>query len=173
MSYYVHAYLTDAKKVSSVYGSKSHDIFNELSFSLKNDLENLNNYFSDSINPQRNAFDVLKDIVNGKVNYPDIPFMYGYVYEKVCEYFGEEIYNSENIWQLDKQSVFIPIPLSSYFPYIISINSNSIQVKKKQYLSLKEGQGIGDYDYEEEIEDLKFIFDEAIEKKKDLLICVY
>ncbi len=42
-------------------------------------------------------------------------FMYGYVYEKVCEYYGRIIYNAENLWQLDEQSSFIPIPLSDDF----------------------------------------------------------
>jgi hypothetical protein len=45
--------------------------------------------------------------------------------------------------------------------------------KKKKFLALKEGKGIGDYDYKEEIEDLTFILDEAIEKSSDLVLCVY
>ena len=32
---------------------------------------------------------------------------------------------------------------------------------------------LGDYDYEEEMDDLNFIFDEAIEARKDLIITVY
>ena len=173
MSYSVHAYLTDAKKVSSVFGSCDQKIFNELSLSLKNDFEDLDNYFSDQVNSQKNAFDVLKDIINGKIRFPDIPFIYGYVYEKICEHFGNEIYNAENIWELDNQSVFIPIPLSTDFPYIISIEKYQLQEKREKFLSLKEGEGIGDYDYEEEMSDLAFIFDEAIEKSKDLVICIY
>lgn len=46
-------------------------------------------------------------------------------------------------------------------------------VKKAAYLSLEKGKGIGDYDYEEEMEDLEDIFDTAIEKQKDLVICCY
>jgi len=34
---------------------------------------------------------------------------------------------------------------------------------------LQEGDGIGDYDYEQEMDDLNFIFDEAIEAQKDLV----
>ena len=46
-------------------------------------------------------------------------------------------------------------------------------MKKAAYLSLEKGKGIGDYDYEEEMEDLEDIFDTAIEKQKDLVICCY
>jgi hypothetical protein len=173
MSYSVYAYLTDAKKVSSVYGSKNQTIFNELSVALKSDLENLNTDFSDTIRFQKDAFEVLKDIVCGKISFPDISFMYGYVYEKICEYFGEQIYNAENIWELDKQSAFIPIPFSCNFPFIISIEKDQLKNKKREFLSLKKGEGIGDCDYEEEINDLTYILDEAIEKSKDLIICVY
>jgi hypothetical protein len=173
MSYSVHAYLTDAKKVTSLYGSKNQNTLNELSVLLKNDLDSMDNYFSDNMNPPENAFEVLKDFINGVVRFPDIPFMYGYVYEKICEYCGEEIYNAENLWEPDEQSTFVPIPFSADFPYIISIEKHQLQDKKKKYLSLKEGEGIGDYDYEEEMEDLTFILDEAIEKSSDLVLCVY
>ena len=175
MSYSVHAYLTDAKKVSSVFGSNDQRLFNELLGSMKNDLANLDNYFSEYVNSQKNALEVLKDIVTGKIRFLDIPFMYGYVYEKICEHFGEEIYNSENIWELENQSSFIPIPLSTDFPHIISIEKKRLKEKKDKFSSLKEGEGegIGEYDYEEEMSDLAFIFDEAIEKSKDLVIFVY
>lgn len=50
---------------------------------------------------------------------------------------------------------------------------SELEVKKQQYAALEEGNGIGDYDYEEEMDDLNFIFDEAIEAQKDLVIIVY
>jgi hypothetical protein len=100
MSYSVYAYLTDAKKMTSVYGSENQNIFDELSSSLRDDLNSLDNYFSDSMTPPENAFEVLKDFINGVVRFPDTPFMYGYIYEKICEYYGERIYNAENLWEL-------------------------------------------------------------------------
>ena len=45
--------------------------------------------------------------------------------------------------------------------------------KRTEYTSLQEGNGIGDYDYEQEMDDLNFIFDEAVEAQKDLVIMVY
>ena len=155
MSYYVHAYLVDANKVKAVYGSHDMDLLNQLSSSLKEKLDSLNNYFESEISPSEDAYSVLADIVNGEKRSPHMAFMYGYVYEKVCEYYGRIIYNAENLWQLDEQSSFIPIPLSDDFPY------------------MEAGNGIGDYDYEEEMDDLNFIFDEAIEARKDLIITVY
>jgi hypothetical protein len=173
MSYSIHAYLTDSEKVTSVYGSGNQNIFDELYTSLKNDLDSLDNYFSDSLEPPENAFEVLKDFINGVVRFPNIPYMYGYVYEKICEYYGEEIYNAEYLWELEAQSAFVPILFSADFPHIISIKKHQLQDKKKKYLSLKEGEGIGDYDYNEEIEDLIFILDTAIEKSSDLVLYVY
>lgn len=173
MSYYVHAYLVDADKVKAVYGSHDMDLLSRLSSSLKEKLDSLNNYFGSEISPSEDAYSVLADIVNGEKRFPHMAFMYGYVYEKVCEYYGRIIYNTENLWQLDKQSTFIPIPLSDDFPYIISIPVSELEIKKQQYTTLEAGNGIGDYDYEEEMDDLNFIFDEAIEAQKDLIITVY
>ena len=172
MSYSVYAYLTDAQKVASVYGSKNQKTFQDLSNSLKEELSDLDSDFQEDTDDKKNAVEVLRDIVDGTIRFPDISFMYGYVYEKICEYFGREIYVSERIWELEEQSAFIPIPFSEDFPYIISISKNQLKEKKEKFLSLEEGEGIGDYDYEEEIDDLTFIFDEAIEKSKDLVIFV-
>ena len=49
MSYYVHAYLVDANKVKAVYGSHDMDLLNQLSSSLKEKLDSLNNYFESEI----------------------------------------------------------------------------------------------------------------------------
>ena len=173
MSYYVHAYLVDADKVKAVYGSHDMDLLSHLSSSLKEKLDNLNNYFRSKISPLEDANIVLSNIVNGERCSPHMAFMYGYVYEIICEYYGRIIYNAENLWQLDEQSTFIPIPLSNDFPYIISIPMSELENKKQQYTALEAGNGIGDYDYEEEMDDLNFIFDEAIEDQKDLIITVY
>ena len=173
MSYSVYACLTDAKKVSSIYGAKNQNLIGELSAAIKSELDNLDDYFADTLSPQQNAFEVLKDIVDGRISFPEIPFMYGYVYEKICEYFGVQIFNAEYLWELEEQSAFIPIPFSPDFPHIISIEKAQLKEKKEKFLALQVGSGIGDCDYEEEINDLTYIFDEAIEQYKDLIICTY
>ena len=121
MSYSVYAYLTDADKVKSVYGACDNLLLNQLKIALKQELDSLNDYFSDSLNTDKDAYAALADIVNGEIRYPEIAFIYGYVYEKICNHYGTQIYCAENLWQLDSQSTFIPIPLSDDFPYIISI----------------------------------------------------
>ena len=121
MSYSVCAYLTEADKVKSVYGARDNLLLNQLKAALKPGLDSLNDYFSDSLNMDMDAYAVLADIVNGEIRYPEIAFMYGYVYEKICNHYGTQIYCAENLWQLDSQSTFIPIPLSEDFPYIISL----------------------------------------------------
>ena len=173
MSYSVYAYLTDADQVRKVYDSHDSQLLNQLSSSQKNGLNELNEYFRNDINTSKDAFAVLTDIINGEIRFPEIAFMYGYVYEKICEHYGVMIYNAENVWELDKQSAFIPIPFSDNFPYIISIPVSELEAKKEKYNTLKEGDGIGDYDYDQEMDDLNFIFDEAIEAQKDLVIMVY
>lgn len=173
MSYSVYSYLTDADKVKSVYGACDNLLITQLKIALKQELDSLNNYFSYSLNMDKDAYAVLADIVNGEIRYPEIAFMYGYIYEKICNHYGTQIYRAGNLWQLDSQSTFIPIPLSGDFPYIISIPVSDLENKRTEYTSLKEGNGIGDYDYEQEMDDLNFIFDEAIEAQKDLVIMVY
>ena len=171
MSYSVCAYLIEADKVRSVYGACDNQLINQLKVALKQELDSLNDSFSNSLNTDKDAYAVLADIVNGKIRYPEIAFMYGK--EKKCNQKKTQNNKTENLWQLDSQSTFIPIPLSSDFPYIISIPVSELESKRTEYTSLKEGNGIGDYDYEQEMDDLNFIFDEAIEAQKDLVIMVY
>ena len=135
MSYSVCAYLTEADKVKSVYGTCDNQLINQLKVALKQELDTLNDYFSDSLNTDKDAYAALADIVNGEIRYPEIAFMYGYVYEKICNHYGTQIYCAENLWQLDSQSTFIPIPLSSDFPYIISIPVSDLESKRTEYTS--------------------------------------
>ena len=171
MSYSVCAYLTEADKVKSVYGVCDNLLLNQLKAALKQELDSLKDYFNDRLNTDMDAYAALADIVNGEIRHPEMAFLYGYVYEKICNHYGTQIYCAENLWQLDSQSTFIPIPLSDDFPYIISVSD--LEGKRAEYSLLQEGNGIGDYDYEQEMDDLNFIFDEAIETQKDLVIMVY
>lgn len=77
MSYSVCAYLTEADKVKSVYGTCDNQLINQLKVALKQELDTLNDYFSDSLNTDKDAYAALADIVNGEIRYPEIAFMYG------------------------------------------------------------------------------------------------
>ena len=86
MSYSVCVYLTEVDKVKSVYGACDNLLLNQFKAALKPGLDSLNDYFSDSLNTDMDAYAVLADIVNGEIRYPEIAFMYGYVYEKICNH---------------------------------------------------------------------------------------
>ena len=72
MSYSVCAYLTEADKVKSVYGACDNLLLNQLKTELKQELDSLNDYFSDRLNTDMDAYAALADIVNGKIRYPVI-----------------------------------------------------------------------------------------------------
>ncbi len=173
MDYSVHAYLTDAKKIGAVFGSKSASVFEEIKAKYNKELEFYNDAFEDDITPQKDVFAVLSDIVEGRITCPELDFLYGYVYELICKFYGKIIHSAPGLWHFDERSAFIPIPLSKEFPYIISIPASELENRKLKYMALKKGQGIGDYDYEQEMDELNYIFDEAIEAQKDLVIMVY
>ena len=173
MDYSVHAYLTDAKKIEAVFGSKSGSVLEEIKAKYHRDLECCNDTFEDDITPQKDAFTVLSDIVRGRITCPELDFLYGYVYELVCKFYGKAIYSAPGLWSFAERSTFVPIPQNKGFPYIISIPASELESRKQKYKVLKKGQGIGDYDYEQEMDDLNFIFDEAVEAQKDLVIMVY
>ena len=62
MSYFVYAYLTEADKVKSIYGACDDLLMNQLKASLKQELDRLNEYFSDSLNTDKDAYAALADI---------------------------------------------------------------------------------------------------------------
>ena len=59
---------------------------------LSQDLDVLNSDFEDIINASDNAHAVLKDILNGEIRFPKLAFLYGYVYERLCKYYGETVH---------------------------------------------------------------------------------
>lgn len=69
MSYSVCAYLIEADKVRSVYGACDNQLINQLKVALKQELDCLNDSFSNSLNTDKDAYAVLADIVNGKIRY--------------------------------------------------------------------------------------------------------
>lgn len=76
MSYSVCAYLTDADKVKSVYGACDTAMLNRLMAALKQELDRLNDYFSDSLSAGKDAYAVLADIVDGEIRHPEMAFLW-------------------------------------------------------------------------------------------------
>lgn len=183
MGYYVTSYLTDSAKIKKIYGSKDAKLLNALLNDLSEELDTLNDDFDfdDEIDENKNSQKVLADIINGEINFPELDYLYGYVYEKLCEYFGEIIappndeFSTNYYWEIPKETykAFIPIPFSSDFPEVYSIYAEDLQLEKAKFLALTERKGV-DVDYlKTEKEDFEFVFNKAIEENKDLVFFLY
>ena len=181
MGYYVQSILTDSKKIKSVFGCKNEVLLTQLIEKLYEELEILNSDFEDQINTSVNAHAVLKDIINGEIRFPKLAFLYGYVYEKLCKYYGETVHPPKNeyvtnyYWAIPKETykTFIEIPFSNDFPEIYSIYFEDLIKEKERFLNLKELNGFENVDLAIAKQDFEFIFDKAIAEKKDLVFTLY
>lgn len=191
MGYYLTSYLTNSSEIKKLYGSKDEKLLTTLLKDLSEELESLNDDFDYELNENedfdsddienKDSQQILTDIINGEVRFPELAFMYGYVYELLCKYYGKTIfppnkeYSTAYYWEIPKSSykAFISIPFSSDFPEIYSIEISNLEAEKDLFLSLKDRNGINEEGLKIEKEDFKFIFDEAIKQKKDLVFFLY
>ncbi|WJS96867.1 hypothetical protein NYQ10_10520 [Flavobacterium johnsoniae] len=181
MGYYITSYLTDSSEIKKIYGSKNEKLLATLIKELSEELNSLNEDFDYELTANKNSKEILTDIINGEVRFPEIAFMYGYIYEQLCKYYGKIIappgdeYSTPYYWEIPKSSykAFISIPFSDDFPEIYSIEVNNLETERDLFLSLKERKGISEEDLNIEKEDFKFIFAEAIKQKKDLVFFLY
>ncbi len=181
MGYYVQSYLTDSSEIRKLYGSKNKELLASLLHELSEDLNNLNQYFSEELGDDKNSQKILTDIINGEVRFPKLAFMYGYVYEKLCDYYGEQVfppndeYSTDYYWSINKETykAFVPIPFSNDFPEIYSILTTELQEEKERFLAPTKIRNVEDEDVESAKEDFKYIFEEALKKNKDLVFFLY
>ena len=167
MSYSTYAYLTDKRKIVKLYGSADKDTFEELKSTYKNKLDSLNASFYMALDTNKNSYSVLWDILTKKISYPEISYIYGYVYEIICDYYGQLIYNNETIYELGEQNTFIPVPLAKDFPYIVCVDTEDLHRFRNQIVAnISEANS-------DESEDLEYILNEAIRKQKDLAVFTY
>lgn len=180
MGYYVTSYLTRAESIRSVFGSKDIALYEKLSAQFKADFERHDNYFASNL-PQGVSFkSVLIDIIYGEIRFPKFAFIYGYVYESLCEYYGEKVfppegeYSTNYYWAIPKTpKAFIPVPLTRDFPEVYSIYYNDLKTEKERFLAVAEIDGIPAEYIDTEKEDYAFIFDKAIAEKCDLVFFTY
>ena len=92
MSLYIQSYLTDAAKVKKVFGCKNKLFFEKAMLKLRDELDDLDADYDEQINFDKNAKTVLLDIINGKIQFNDMAFMYVHIYEKLCSVFGEQVF---------------------------------------------------------------------------------
>ncbi len=176
MGYSVQSYLVESAKIKQLYGSKDKVLLSTLLEKFEDKLEDLNATFCDD------AQKILADIINGEVRFPELAFMYGYVYEFLCEYFGKKIfppneeYSSFYYWSIPNKETykaFIPIPFSDDFPEIYNIAETDLEMEKQNFLSVSQIDGINEEDLQIEKESFEFAFDKALEQKKDLVFFLY
>lgn len=181
MGYYVQSYLTNANAIKQLYGSKDNYQLTTLFKKMADDLDELDTYFADEISNDKNAREVLKDITNGETRFSELAFMYGYVYEKLCKYYGKHIlppndeYSTNYYCEIPKDvyKSFIPIPFSDDFPEMYSISIDELRLEKERFLALTTREGVDDEYLESEKKDFEFIFDKAIKENKDLVFFLY
>lgn len=181
MSYSVLSYLTDSAEIKKVYGSRNKKLLATLLDEFSEDFDILNEDFENDLDKNENAQEILEDIIDGEIRFPEIAFMYGYVYEKICEYYGELIFPPNDelstgyYWDVPKQTykAFIPIPFSDDFPEIFSIENKDLKSNKERFLSLFDREDVDEETFRIEKEDFEFIFNQAMEENKDLVFFLY
>jgi hypothetical protein len=179
MSYYVSSYLTDADKIKSVFSSKSILVFEQLKAKLNDELEDLNNNFESELEGQQKSQEILQDIINGEIRFPNLNFLYGYVYISLCETFGEQFFTDADdvparyFWLVaPENSAFITIPFSDDFPQIVSIAKEDLIAQKKFFFDTQHNPNHKN-EYPEDIEAFEQIFDTAIKANKDLVLACF
>jgi hypothetical protein len=179
MGYYISSYLTDANKVKSLFGSKDILLFEELKTKLSDNLEDFNNSFEDELEGEQSSEEVLRDIINGEIRFPNLNFLYGYVYISLCETFGEQFFtdaddvSGSSFWLVaPENTAFITIPFSDDFPQIVSISKEDLIPQKKFFLDVLNNPDFKN-EYTEDIAAYKQIFETAINANKDLVLACF
>jgi len=183
MSYSVSCCLTDAEKIKHLFGSKDISLFEKLAADLEDELEELDNYFEDDIDGAKISKSILRDLViNAEIRFPEYAFLYGYVYEKLCKYYGERVFPPNDFADYstayfgevsDGHSTFIDIPAPDDFPGILSIALENLSTEREKFLQLEKIDGVDDEEVQLSKEDFRYLFDKAIAEKKSIVFFVY
>lgn len=182
MSYYVQSYLTDAKLLKKIYGSKNPLLLQKLTKDMTDDLDDLDDYYEKDVDHVKNAPEVLADIINGVTRFPEITFMYSLVYEKLCGHVGKKVYPPNDEYSTDyylavpketKHKAFMPIPFTKDYPEVYSISYDELPAEKERFLKLTERKGADAEELAEEKAEFEFIFDKAAKDGKDLVFFLY
>jgi hypothetical protein len=180
MSLYIQSYLTDAEKVKKVFGCKNKLFFEKILLKLRDDLDDIDADHEEFINFDKNAKSVLLDIINGKIQFEELAFIYVLVYEKLCGVFGEQIYSPNDEYSVPyfqalgiNPSAFIPIPMVKNTPFIYSIPVAKLFKEKQWFLGLTKPDTMSQKDFDMEQSDFAFAFDKAMKENKDLVFSMY
>ncbi len=176
MSYYIQAYLTDAAKVEKVFGCKNKLLFEKLLVKLRYDLDDIDSEYEEKINFEKNAKTVLLDMINGKVSFKDVPYLYVLVYEKIVATFGEQIYAPSDEFdeeyfkalELDTYT-FFDIPTCDKAPFVHSIPKEHIGEALEVFCTMPSIKGYNIGKLQEALADFKYAFEKAKKEGKDLV----
>ncbi|GAB1858420.1 hypothetical protein MHTCC0001_32570 [Flavobacteriaceae bacterium MHTCC 0001] len=179
MSYSIKAISVDSEKVMKLWNSKNESHLQELITAFETKIKDLNKWFkAENID----ASLIVRDMVYGEISFPKLNYVYGYVYEWICEKYGRNIEDHiqtadslgislEYLSEIDHSaSAFIPIPVDSIsdFPHIISIAHKNLEKKKSDFLNVEL-----DYGNEEYQHDFTKIFDYVMKSGTDLVLLNY
>lgn len=113
MSYSVIAYQVDSTKIKALWGSKNFDFVASFKSEYRTELDDL---VDESDEDSADVYQAcLMDIVNGEINSDNDSYLYGYLYELLCQKFGEMIEHDEfmsflgDVTPLNYHG-FIPLP---------------------------------------------------------------
>lgn len=178
MSYTINTYLTDSVKIKQLFGSKNQELFQEILNTYAEDFEELDDYFEDDYENGANAKEILLDFINGEIRFPNLDFLYGYVFEKLVDFHGElvippsEEYDVNYYWNIEKtQTAFIDFPFSEDFPELYCISK--VDLNKQKELFLRTSMDNSEEDWTAEKKDFEFIFTKAIAENMDLVFITY
>ncbi|WP_121965444.1 hypothetical protein [Myroides sp. N17-2] len=184
MGQYVQSYLTDKKKIQDLYGSGNLSLYEELYTALKAELDDLDGDFEDELEEHNiSTKDILLDIIKGQTKYPVLAFMYGYVYEKLCQHYGEyfsppnDEYSTPYYYDIAKEQeykAFIPIPFSDDFPVIYSIAVEDLDKEIIPFIhNARRRSQMNKETCDLEQEDFQYAFEYAKAEHKDLVFFIY
>ena len=177
MGYYIQAYSIDSAKIKALWNSKDNELYHQLTNDLREKFQEHDEWFD--LDDDNDSSVILEDIINGVINHPKQAYLYGYVYENLCEKFGQHLHLQEDEIHLSyleevstEYSAFIPIPFSNDFPHILSIANVDLKDRKMEFLDT-EIDGYSEEDQQLYTTHFRAIFDHVIAQKLDFVFFNY
>lgn len=178
MSYNITCSLIDISELKRICGSKDQKILSSLIDKLEYDLEELDEEYDDYFkNENENAQEILTDIINGEIRFQHLIFLYGYIYQLLCNSNGKEItppsdeFDVACYWAVTmgvSKTFGFNYQSSNYSPEIYCIENSNLEIERAKFLALTEVEGLEDEYLAIAKQDFNFVFEEAIKANKDL-----
>ena len=168
MSYNVVAYQVDENKIASVFGSEDDAFLDRFLSKYKNEIEEQEDDFETQSYTAH-----LSKIINGELSDDQDNYIYGYLYEMLCQEFGELIEHDAFLSCLDEiiednHKAFIPLPENEDWPEFYSIPFQALALGRQTFLNAQAYANDANY-----IKVVNLIFDTALKNKKDLVFLGY